>query len=353
MKKIDYASLYTLRADGRYMGYDTSSGKRRAVYDRDPERLWHKLNDPKPPVVVTFRQAADRWAREHYEEVSFKTAESYVAPLRRLTEQFGDEDITTITAAQLKAYLKLLGPRGYARRTVQLHRDILNMIFNFAVSDKNNPLTVNPCDSVSVPKGLRKTPGTMPDDEAIEAVISKPDVPFALFALVCLYTGMRRGEVLALRYEDIDRKNRLINVSRSVEYRGNRPYIKAPKTDAGTRRIPLLDPLADVLPANGTGYLFTDNNGNLLSKSVYRTRWLQYCAAVGYTMTSKQFRHGYATFLYEAKIGDKDVQEIFGHSSIVTTRNNYTHIRPVHRAQTARQLNDYFSHEDAPDDPQN
>lgn len=341
MKRIDYAALYTLRADGRYMGYDTSSGKRRPVYDRDPERLWHKLNDERPPEIVTFSDVADRWEAEKVQLVSYKTAESYVAPLRRLKEHFGADDVTEITTPQITAYLKALANRGYGKRSVQLHRDILSMVLSTAILE--GVIRVNPCDAAVLPRNLKSTPRELPDDTAIEAVKNGASAPFGLFALVCLYAGLRRGEALALRYEDIDRRAKVIHVTKAVEFIGNTPHIKTPKTAAGCRDVILLDALAAVLPDQAAGYIFPDKKGELMSKTVYRRRWANYCAAIGCEITAHQLRHGFATILYEAGVGDKDAQELLGHANITTTRDVYTHIRQSHRAETASRLNSFLA----------
>ena len=80
-KKIDYASLFTLRSDGRYQGYyKDADGKRRAVCDRDPEALFRKLQERQEaadageaPPVPTFREVAEKWEREHREEIEDRT----------------------------------------------------------------------------------------------------------------------------------------------------------------------------------------------------------------------------------------------------------------------------------------
>ena len=342
MKKIDYAALYTLRKDGRYQGSYTDDKGRHYVYDRDPEKLWHKLNDPKPKEVYTFREAADAWQREHWEHVSYKTSEAYKAPLRRLLEKYGKLPLEDITTADVDACLIQLGARGYSRRTVQMHRDILNMIFMKAIADRH--VQFNPVMAVQMPRGLRTGRREIPDDEAVSAVMTS-NVPFSLFAKVCLYSGLRRGEVLALEYEDIDRKKKLISVSKAVEYIGNNPHIKSTKTENGIRKVPLLDALDIILP-EGHGYIFTGDDGELLTKMQYRVRWRNYCKALGFELGAQQLRIGYATMLFEAGLKDKDVQDLMGHSSIVLTRNIYTRIRQSRRDQTAAALNNYIKSRD-------
>lgn len=344
MKKPDYASMFTLRKDGRYMAYwHDKQGKRHAIYDRDPEALYHKINakESETPPPLTFEAAADAWEKKHTDRVSFKTAETYTAPLRRIHDQFDGYDAEEITAQQIQAFLADLGKKSFSKRSVQMHRDILNMIFNNAIIE--NGLRYNPCGAVSMPKGLSSKKRELPDDSAIEAVKNGGDAPFGLFALVCLYAGLRRGEALALMYEDIDRKNAQISVTKAVEYVGNNGHLKQPKTEAGTRTVPLLKPLAAAIPAKGKGFIFHGEDGKLLTKEQYKKRWAKYCKTIGVEITAHQLRHGYATILYEAGVADKDAQELMGHSDIALTRDVYTHIRAARKQETAKKIDRFLA----------
>lgn len=337
-KKSDYAALYSLRNDGRYQGYRyDENGARHTVCDKDPERLWHKINDPAPVRTVTFREIAEEWQAVHWERIGYKTAEAYTAPLQRLIDRFGNEPVGSITAQTVYAYLSEMGKKNYARRTVQMHRDIINMIYNCAIM--NGKVSANPCAAVSMPRNLKATKRTLPEDDAIDA-IRRSTAPFSLFAKFCLYSGLRRGEVLALQYEDIDRAQGVIHVTKSVEFLGNNPHIKPPKSEAGTRSAVLLDDLEKEIP-NGHGYIFCRDDGSPLTKTQFRKRWLAYCRDIGYDITAHQLRHGFATMLYEAGVQDKDAQELLGHSSIAITRDIYTHIRQSRRSETRDKLNQF------------
>jgi len=346
-KKLDYAALFTLRKDGRYMGYwhevdedGNRTGPRHAIYDRDPEKLYRRiqeLEDPGYTAPMTLGDAADAWSREHWERIGYKTAEAYTAPLRRIVDKFGRRPIAGITAQEIHAFLTALSSMDYARRTVQMHRDLLNMIFNYAIV--HGAMLYNPCAAVPVPRSLKTTKRTLPEDAAITAVKQRNDVPFALFAQICLFAGLRRGEALALRYEDVDRARRQIHITKTVEFVGNNPHLKPPKTAAGQRDAVLLDTLAEKIPLDGNGYIFARSDGELLTKTQYRRRWAAYCAGIGYEITAHQLRHGFATILYEAGIPDKDAQELLGHSNITLTRNVYTHIRQARRQETTDRLN--------------
>ena len=351
MKKIDYASMFTLRSDGRYMGYwheldkdGAPKGKRHPIYDRDPKRLYEKIHEKESNVAppLTFEAAADAWEKKHWDRIGAKTAETYKAPLQRVKDQFAGMEAEEVTAQDIQAFLADLGKQSFSRRSVQMHRDILNMIFNNAIIESG--LRFNPCSAVTLPRNLPAKKRELPKDDAIEAVKAGGDKTFGLFALICLYAGLRRGEVLALQYEDIDRKAGLIHVTKAVEYIGNNAHIKPPKSAAGVRDVPLLAPLAAAISEKGNGLIFPrPEDGKPLTKTQYRKRWIKYCDEIGYEITAHQLRHGYATILYEAGIQDKDAQELLGHSSIAVTRDVYTHIRQQQKDATAKKLNKFLS----------
>lgn len=345
-KKINYASMYTLRPDGRYQGYwheldaeGKPTGKRHTICDRDPEKLYFKIQEKETAHRLTFAEIAEKWKDERFDELSYKSQEAYKATFKRLKDQFGDMEIESVESSDVSQYLKFLAlNKHFAKRTVQLHRDMMSQIYNKAIAD--GVTRYNPCDHAPMPKNLPSGTRGIPTDEAIDAVRKNTDAPFALFALICLYAGLRRGEALALRYEDIDRKAKLIHVSKSVEYIGEKAHIKQPKTERGKRDVVLLDALAREIP-HGTGYIFAQENGEIISRWSYIKKWDHYCKAIGFEITAHQLRHGYATILYEAGVPDRDAQELLGHADITLTRNIYTHIRAGQKERTASKLNDY------------
>lgn len=337
MKKINYADMFTLRSDGRYQGYWKDSSGRHTICDKDPKRLYEKIIEKESPRQPTFGEVADLWSAERFEVLSYKTVEAYKPCLNRILTRLGDKIITDIETVDINAILSLLATQSYAKRTVQMHRDIMSQVFNYAIA--HSMTRYNPCDHATMPKGLSQGTRGIPTDDAIKAVMENTEHPFSLFALFCLYAGLRRGEALALRYEDID--GDVIHVNKSVEFVGNSPHIKSTKTENSVRDVILLEPLKKKLQ-KGKGYIFHNENGEPISRDRYDDRWKSYCKYIGYNITAHQLRHGYATILYEAGVQDKDAQELLGHSDITLTRNIYTHIRSAHKNDVKDKLNAFL-----------
>lgn len=338
---MNYARLFTRRKDGRYVATYTDGGRKRYLYDRDPETLYHKLQAARTAQPVPFGQIVESWREEHSQTVGFKTAESYAAPCRRIVDTFGDDLPAEITAARLQAFITSLGKMRYARRTVQLHYDILSMVFAYCIL--HGYTDVSPMAAVSIPKGLTVTKRTVPEDDALDAIKARTDVPLSPLVLTLLYAGLRRGEALALRQEDVDRKAKVIHVTKAVEFVGNRPEIKTPKTGAGVRDVPIPSVLMPFLPTE-EGYLFPGEDADHpMSKTMFRKRWLAYCREIGHDVTAHQLRHGYATYLYEAGVPVLAAQKLLGHSRASTTMDIYTHLREKQEKSAAALLEDYLS----------
>lgn len=357
------------RSDGRWQEKITLPGmkKPKYFYGKNQKEVKQKMVawQKEQTQGKSFEAAADAWDVWHADQVSYNGAEAYRAALKRTKEHFGGRMVQDIWPDEIDAYIRYLAGRGYARRTVQLHLDMLNMIYDYAIV--NRWAESNPCNAVKLPSGLPKGRRDIPTDEELEKVRAGLEYDFGLFPFMLLYTGLRRGELLALRWEDIDREKKLIRVERAVYFAGNTPQIKEPKTEAGKRSVVLLDALRDALPQAGAGYIFGGEKP--LTKIQVRKRWLNWCRSAGLAtgtttqkegkngrsyesttweadITPHQLRHAFATILFDAGIDVKDAQEILGHASIQVTRDIYTHIRQQRREDTADRLNAFLQQDD-------
>lgn len=234
--------------------------------------------------------------------------------------------------------LQSMGKQKYAKKTASNQRLVINLICRSAVLD--GILRFNPCADAKVPKGLKHTPRLLPSDEELKIVKEGWNKPGGLLPYFILYTGCRKGEALALTFKDVNRKNKIITINKSVSYDSQRPFVKEPKTTAGTREIILLDNLAAVLPRGiGKALLFPCRDGTHMRQAEYERAWKHWQNSVGVTLTAHQLRHGYATMLFEAGISERDAMELMGHTDISLTHNIYTHIRRTRKDELAVILN--------------
>lgn len=168
---------------------------------------------------------------------------------------------------------------------------------------------------------------------------------------------------------DIDWEAGRIHVSKSVTWIHNQPMVQIPKTKNAVRIIPLLSPLRALLePLSGQPEEYILGGERPLSGTSYQRRWTYYCKGIGlahykivtrknhhkgkeYTtnakvweadVTAHQFRHEFASILYEANVGELEAQKLLGHSDITTTRRIYTHIRERQLENAAAQSENYI-----------
>lgn len=168
------------------------------------------------------------------------------------------------------------------------------------------------------------------------------DLQFGLFAYFVLYTGCRRGEALALKYEDIDFENNTVSINKVVVFEYGKPKIyHRAKSKDGVRTIPLLTPLKNVLTKK-KGYIFNINS-QLLTLSQFNILWRKYKKETGVNLSPHQLRHAFATICFDAGLTPKDASQILGHSKIELTLDVYTHIKQSRTQETANKLNEYLN----------
>ena len=337
------------RPDGLYEKKITLDGKRVYFRGKTEREVVKKIADYKGEAKKgpLFSDMAEQWETEHFKNISFYTADCYKRPLKDVKDEFGGSRINTITSTDIQRYIAEYAP-GRAKQTIKLRLVVLRQIFDFAIMYGH--VATNPTAVVKIPKNAPKGERAFPQDEYIEIIKKSVSEEFGLFPYLLLYTGLRRGEALALRFDDVDRKSKTITVNKNLYFVGSKSEIKPPKTASGVRVVPLLDVLAKKLP-KGKGYIFSGDN--LISPKEFRIKWDKYCKSAGLTcidedkkthntVTPHQLRHAYATILFEAGVGEKDAQELMGHSKYSTTSDIYTHIRKARKDKTASILNKHL-----------
>ncbi len=289
-----------------------------------------------------FEKIADKWDTEYRGKISdINYRKSVKSAYQKIVEHFGKMYITEIKAPEINLFINMLIRKGYYKKTVATHKNILNMIFTYAIL--NGYLTYNPVSDIRLPNNLPKKPRLMPKTEEIK-IVNEHHEGFDLLPFFLLNTGCRKSEALAITDKDIDYKENIIRIRNHVIHDGNRPvYEEVLKTDAAEREIILLDKVKAAIPKGFKGFLFSMNNDGKepLSKGAFDNRWKKYCNQYNVNITAHQLRHGYATMLFEAGIDIKDAQELMGHSDINLTRQIYTHIRSERKKETAEKLNNF------------
>lgn len=349
---MNYAKLFTLRKDGRYQAtYHDPSGKLCYLYDKDPERLHDRLEDAKKPRPVTFKDAAGAWEKEYREQCNPRTWNNYRPHYESIVDKHGDVPVAQVQGIDIIQDLQRAKAQGYSRTIVNTRRVIYNSILNYSVAQGWIPFNV--ATGIKLPKGLPSSKRSAPSDEIINTIIQNYKQPFGMFAFLCLCTGLRKGEALALLKSDIS--NGEISVTKSLTFAdGTRAKVKEPKSEAGKRTVPILSilkqPLDEYMAQLNGEILFPNRSYNgspgntYMTQSNYDTAWANYCKAVGIDgLTAHQLRHGTATLLFEAGVDVYTAKKVLGHSKVTTTMEIYTELREQKEKQSITKLNDYLS----------
>ena len=337
----------TQRADGRLCRTitDPKTHKRIFFYGTTERELNRKILEytSQRERGRTFKEVAEQWWEENYSQLSAQTQKGYNSAIQRVCEEFGTKYLEDIEPRDIQTFFRDMAFRKFAAKTISNHRIILNQIFNYAIVEGD--IQYNPCTSIKIPKGCKKTvreAASTSDEEKILASNHE-----WLFPVVALLTGLRKGEILALQWKDIDFDNNVIHVYKSVEFISQEPRIKEPKTSAGTRTVPLLQVLKDrLLPVKGNPnhFLFSKDGGKTpLRNKQYDRAYAKYAEEVGIKCTAHQLRHSYATIAVEEDVNPKDLQNALGHADITTTMNIYAEARKKSVDKVAEKLNKRYN----------
>ncbi len=350
------ANKITKRKDGRYQanvitGIDESTGKRKykTVYSRSPNELKSKVADVRSDVNkgvfaddknTTLGAWANKWFLTYRATSQTKTKEMYDRLVySHIIPSLGDIRLRDLKKTDIQ---EIINYRSDHPRTCQQIKMCINQILESAIDE--GLLYKNVCRNVILPKQIKeeKRPLTEIEKKAVQKADLDPKE--RAFIYIILYTGLRRGEALALSQNDIDFSSNEIRVRNAVTHEGNSAKLKTmPKTTAGIRNVPMPSILRDFLlgyikSLNGL-YLFEmERKGGLMTKSSYIKFWRKIVdklnASVGGTETIRvihglgahAFRHNYATMLFYAGVKEKEAQYMLGHSDIKITLDIYTHL---------------------------
>lgn len=311
------------RKDGYYRVSRTIDGKVYYFYGKTQSEAKRKcLSFEVRRSTVSFKEAAEEWWEHHSTELEYNSLKGLRPAYVRAVDAFGDMEIAEITPSDLSKYIRDFVSKGYADKTTRTQLGVFSMVFKYAINFMGIDMT-NPARDVVIPRGLPKKKVTLPSDEDIQKVKKSVTEEFGLFAYMLMYTGMRRGELLALRWEDI--KDGFINIDKSIYYENNVPKVKRPKTERSVRKVPVLDKLSPYLTGK-KGIVF-NYRGKYMPQHIFDRKWSLYCKETGIKCSPHQLRHCFATMLYEGDISPKDAQYLLGHSQLSTTMDIYTDIR--------------------------
>lgn len=357
-----------------YLGVDDLTGKEirtnRSGFKskKQAELVYAKLRNEKirRKTNPTFMEVSERWLELYSETVkysSYKRTKSlfnthiypYLAnkPLKNITTSMLQE-LTNAKSKELASFSKI---NAHIKRIFDyaISRDIVD--YNPALSVIYPIRNVNSVDRYETIEFWEK-------NELKEFLNAcEKDLNFMWFCYfwILSYTGMRKSELQALEWSDIDFNNKTININKSLStYKDNKKFISSTKTKNSTRIITLdnksLDLLLSwkqqqteiykktVIKGKMQKYVFIDKTLELTSHNAPRKRFLRVVKNNNLRkIRLHSLRHTHASLCFEAGMDIKDVQYRLGHSNIETTLNIYVHISKIKERKSIAKFENFMS----------
>lgn len=307
--------------------------------------LQHKIsNKPKIPEAVLFKEISQKWLNSLDGVVKESTYVKYFNILHRyLLPTFGECNILTINFEQVSRYsnhlLKHGGKKkqGLSPKTVADILYVLRSILKFA----NNCGTEVDCDLSALT--IKKKSNSL----RVLSVEEQTKLTNYLFdnlneknlgIIVALFTGLRIGELCALKWEDISLKNQTIDVHSTMQRVQNispnaktktKIIITKPKSTSSIRTIPITNTLQALLYKfykGQTGYLLTGFDCKYIEPRIMQQYFKKVIKKLSIEPISfHTLRHTFATRCIENGVDVKSLSEILGHSNVGITMNRYVH----------------------------
>lgn len=373
MKKSDIKII--TRKDGRKQAKITLYGKRFTVTAKDEQTVYDKIdtliNTPqeeliKPPEPLFCNETVTsyivKWFKiEKSGKIAYTTEQRYRALINLYIIPFmGSLPLTDVKQFHIQSLINGMEDKSWSYQSKIL--DILRQMFDSAII--NELITTNPCIRIKKcgKKPKEKVPLT-PEQTSI-LLNSLTDVRQQLFVYLALYCGLRKGEIFALDWSDIDLSKRCITISKSLCFESNQGYIKEPKSEAGKRIVSVPQVLYELLKRHqkSSGFVITDTNGNQITKMSARRLWLGILKGIQkptpngevyqdeksirkntlFYVTPHILRHTYCTNLFYAGVDLQSASKLMGHSSIEITDAIYTHLDTSYAANSLSKLDAYW-----------
>ena len=373
-KKGNGEGSITKRKDGLYMArytVETATGsKRKTVYAKTrkevSEKLTTALADASKGVVAEGGPKAvgaflTSWLEDSVRgSVRKSTYDRNESTVRvHLIPALGKKKLKTLTAQDLAHFYRSKldadqSPASVHKMHVTLHKALKQAV-------RWGYMTKNPADDVDPPKVITKEVHPLTREEAKRLLSTVQGDRLEALYVVALHTGLRQGELLALKWDDLDLQARRLQVRRTLTKDGGKLTVGPTKTAKGRRTVKLtkdavealrghltrqlaeIDGLGDTFEENGL--VFCTGKGTLINPTNLRKRSLApLLVRAGLPhMNFHQLRHTAATILLLKNVNPKIVSEMLGHATIAMTLDTYSHVLPNMQDSAVEAMEEAFA----------
>jgi integrase len=356
-RKDSYAIFISLGKDpttGKYKyHWETVKGTKKEAEKRRTELL-HQLDTGTfiRPSKTTFAEYLGRWLSDYARpNISPRSYERYAGIITKyLIPEMGDIPLTQLKPEHIQKHYTTIRSQGLKPQTVRFHHALVHKSLQTAV--KWGLLHRNVADGVDVPKNGHAEMQTWDDFEVRQFLdAAKDSIYYALFH-TALFTGMRRSELLGLKWGDLEIDK--IHVCRALHHLKDGSYIfTQPKSEKSRRTIDLSPSSVLVLAEHKErqqgvrtmlgetvgkdDLVFSTPQGAPLRPNTITRSWTVLAAKAGVKpIRLHDARHTHASLMLKQGVHPKIVQERLGHSTISMTLDIYSHVAPGLQEAAAR-----------------
>ena len=349
------------------LGTDPVTGRRRRKFKsvkgtrKDAERALTEAMHQRDsgtdlqPTKVTVAEYLERWLRDYATpNVAPSTLLRYQQLVARVSARIGQVILADLRPAHIQSLYAELLKDGLAARTVHHHHRVLREALHHAV--RWQLLARNPADAATPPRPQRKEMKTLTATEVSQILAACSVDGQRRLVYFAIATGLRLGEILGLKWHDVDLASGQSTILRSFQYLGKAgTHFRPPKTGKGRRAVALSADTIAVLQAQKAaqnsrrgelGSLWVDMDlvfpgptGAPARPYAVSSAFVRVAKGAGFAgLRFHDLRHTAATLMLKAGVHPKIVSERLGHSTISITLDTYSHVLPDMQADAAAAL---------------
>ena len=303
------------------------------------------------------------YARPSVRHSTYVSYEGYVR--KHLVPALGAVPLDKLVPADLQRfYLRKLQEDRLAPKTISNLHACLHRALQQAVKEQMIPS--NPCDAVDLPRKEEVEISVLTREQQVKLMQESYRHRYGVFIRLALSTGMRIGEIVGLRWDDIDFTNRILFVRSTLNRlptvdgeSKTQLFVGSPKTKNGRRSIPLFDAIisdladwrktqeADAQLAQSayenTGYVVTNEFGKPIEPRTFRDHYIRILKAAGLPhFTFHALRHTFATRAIEQGMDVKALSKILGHANVGFTLDTYAHLLDDHKRESMMLMQELY-----------
>jgi integrase len=361
-KRANGEGSVRLRPDGRwearYNVQVSGATKRRSVFGRTKAEASSRLRDALTArdsglLPAPARETVDRylltWVAGIRATVRPRTADSYEQIVRdHLAPAFVRIPLARLTPQLVQRTYHDLAERGLSPKTIANAHGVLHKALQQAF--RWRLIGANVADLVDPPRVPRQQMTALTSEQARRVLAIAADDPLEALWRLAITCGLRQGELLALRWGEVDLERGTLSVIATLEqWRDGVPVIAEPKTSRSRRQVELGDGAVEALRRHrqgypGIGYVFTRPDGRPLSRPMVGGEWRTLRVRAGVpAVRMHDLRHTAATLMLSRGVHPKIVSEMLGHSTVAITLDLYSHVTPTMQREAAAVMDKLLS----------